>query len=108
MAEKTTYPEYSKNYPLLVKNLMKRPLSLCPDDIAMVYRNDAGEYFRFTWRQWHHRTCQLAQALKTLGVQEMALVKLTQGANKVEGDVLDFLQAEGVDKGKITKWMLPV
>ena len=26
MAEKITYPEYSKHYPLLVKNLMKRPL----------------------------------------------------------------------------------
>jgi fatty-acyl-CoA synthase len=70
MPEKTTYPEYSKHYPLLVKNLMKRPLFLCPDDEAMVYRNDAGEYFRFTWRQWHERTCQLAQALNSLGVQE--------------------------------------
>ncbi len=28
--------------------------------------------------------------------------------NKVEDDILKFLQAEGVDKGKITKWMLPV
>ena len=51
MPEKTTYPEYSKNYPLLVKNLMKRPLFLCPDDEAMVYRNNAGEYFRQDHRQ---------------------------------------------------------
>jgi len=70
MTEKTLYPEYSKHYPLLVKNLMARPLGLYPDDIALVYRNDAGEYFRFTWREWHERTCQLAHALKTLGLGE--------------------------------------
>ena len=69
MTEKTTYPEYTKNYPLLVKNFMKRPLSLYPDDIAMVYRNEAGEYFRFTWREWYERTCQLGHALKGLGVE---------------------------------------
>ncbi len=68
MAEKITYPEYSRRYPLLVKHLLKRPLYLYPDDVAMVYRNDAGTYFRFTWRQWHSRTCRLAHALKTLGV----------------------------------------
>lgn len=67
--EKTIYPEYSKHYPLLVKNFMKRPLYLYPDNEAMVYRNDKGEYFRFTWRQWHERTCQLAHALKGLGVE---------------------------------------
>ena len=38
----------------------------------------------------------------------MALVKLVPGAEQVEEDILKFLQAEGVDKGKITKWMLPV
>ncbi|MBN1380425.1 MAG: long-chain-fatty-acid--CoA ligase [Deltaproteobacteria bacterium] len=68
--EKSLYPEYSKHYPLLVKNLMKRPLDLYPDDIALVYRNDEGTYFRFTWRQWHERTCQLAHALKALGIEE--------------------------------------
>ncbi|MBW2092660.1 MAG: AMP-binding protein, partial [Deltaproteobacteria bacterium] len=70
MAEKTIYPEYSKHYPLLVKNFMNRPLYLYPDDIAMVYRNDAGQYFRFTWRQWYERTCRLAHALNTLGVRQ--------------------------------------
>lgn len=69
MAEKTTYPEFSKHYPLLVRNLMRRPLYLYPDDAAMVYRNDDGRYFRFTWRQWHARTCQLAHALQGLGVK---------------------------------------
>lgn len=68
MSENTTYPEYNKNYPLLVRNLVKRPLYLYPDDIALVYRNDAGDYFRFTWRQWHERTCRLAHALEKLGV----------------------------------------
>ncbi len=38
----------------------------------------------------------------------MALIKLIPDAKKVEEDVLTFLQTEGVDKGKITKWMLPV
>jgi fatty-acyl-CoA synthase len=38
----------------------------------------------------------------------MALVKLVPGAEKTEEDVLQYLQAEGVDTGKITKWMLPV
>lgn len=70
MERKITYPEYSRRYPLLVKNLMKRPLYLYPDDISMVYRNEAGKYFRFTWRQWHERTCRLAHALKALGVGE--------------------------------------
>ncbi|MBW2053779.1 MAG: long-chain-fatty-acid--CoA ligase [Deltaproteobacteria bacterium] len=70
MTEKMIYPEYTKHYPLLVKNCMKRPLYLYPDDIAMVYRNDAGQYLRFTWRQWHERTCQLAHALKGLGMRE--------------------------------------
>ena len=70
MEEKTTYPEYTSRYPLLVKNLMKRPLYLYPDDIAMVYRNDKGEYFRLTYRQWHERTCQLAHALGKLGIEK--------------------------------------
>jgi fatty-acyl-CoA synthase len=38
----------------------------------------------------------------------MALVKKLPGATETEEDVLKFLQAEGVDSGKITKWMLPV
>jgi fatty-acyl-CoA synthase len=70
MTEENYYPQYSKNYPLLVKSFMKRPLSLIPDDDAMVYRNAAGRYFRFTWRQWHERTCQLAHAIKKLGVEK--------------------------------------
>lgn len=38
----------------------------------------------------------------------MALVKLVPGAKEKEEDILKYLQAEGVDKGKITRWMLPV
>jgi len=67
--EGRTYPEFSSRYPLLLTTLMKRPLSLYPNDIGIVYRNDAGEYFRFTWQQWYERTCRLANALKALGVK---------------------------------------
>jgi acyl-CoA synthetase (AMP-forming)/AMP-acid ligase II len=38
----------------------------------------------------------------------MALVRTTPGATQSEEDILRFLQTEGVDTGKITKWMLPV
>ncbi|MFP3998497.1 MAG: long-chain-fatty-acid--CoA ligase [Desulfobacterales bacterium] len=68
--QKTTYPEFSTRYPLLVKNLMNTPLYMYPDDPAMVYRNSEGSYFRLTWRQWHERTCRLAHALKALNVKE--------------------------------------
>ena len=64
-----TYPEYTTHYPLLIKGLTKRALDLYPDDIAIVYRNDAGQYMRFTWRQWYERTSQLAHALKSLGIK---------------------------------------
>lgn len=70
MTEKFIYPEYTKHYPLLVRNIMRRPLHNYPDDTAMVYRNDAGDYLRLTWRQWHERTCQLAHTLKGLGVEK--------------------------------------
>jgi fatty-acyl-CoA synthase len=68
--EKRTYPEYSHNYPLLLTTFMKRPVSMYPDEVGVVYRNPTtGEYFRFTWRQWYERTCRLANALKALGVK---------------------------------------
>jgi acyl-CoA synthetase (AMP-forming)/AMP-acid ligase II len=37
----------------------------------------------------------------------MALVSLAPGATETEEDVIRHLQQEGVDKGKITRWMLP-
>ena len=37
----------------------------------------------------------------------MALVKLVPGSKATEEDFIKFLEAEGVAKGKITKWMLP-
>jgi acyl-CoA synthetase (AMP-forming)/AMP-acid ligase II len=65
-----TYPEYSKNYPLLLTAFMKRPVSMYPNEPGVVYRNPStGEYFRFTWREWYERTCRLANALKALGVK---------------------------------------
>jgi acyl-CoA synthetase (AMP-forming)/AMP-acid ligase II len=49
---------------------MKRPVNLYPDDIGIVYRNfRTGQTYRFTWSQWHERTCRLANALLALGVR---------------------------------------
>lgn len=69
--EARTYPEFSTHYPLLLTTFMKRPVSLYPDLTGVVYRNHlSGEYARFTWKQWHQRTCRLAHALqRTLGVK---------------------------------------
>ena len=41
------------------------------------------------------------------GERPMALVKLAPGATHSEEDILEFLNREGVAKGKITRWMLP-
>ncbi|MBT4089802.1 MAG: long-chain-fatty-acid--CoA ligase [Deltaproteobacteria bacterium] len=64
------FPEFSTNYPLLLTTLMKRPVEIYPDEIGVVYRNQAtGEYFRFTWQAWYRRTSRLANVLqKALGV----------------------------------------
>ncbi len=37
----------------------------------------------------------------------LVIIKLVPGSNKKEEDLIEFLKIEGVDKGKITKWMLP-
>ncbi len=41
------------------------------------------------------------------GQRPMALVTFVPGATETEEDVIRHLLAEGVDKGKITRWMLP-
>jgi len=41
------------------------------------------------------------------GEKAMVIVKLVPNSNKKEEDLIEFLKIEGVDKGKITKWMLP-
>jgi len=41
------------------------------------------------------------------GERPMAIVRLVPGAAESEDDVIEFLKREGVDKGKITRWMLP-
>jgi fatty-acyl-CoA synthase len=66
-----TYPEFSTNYNLLLKTLMKRPVDIYPNEIGIVYRNpNSGDYFRFTWAEWYERTCQLTNALKgPLGIK---------------------------------------
>lgn len=63
--EPGTYPEFSTHYPLLLTTFMKRPVSLYPNQIGVVYRNHVtGEYSRFTWDQWYRRTAQLAHLLQ--------------------------------------------
>jgi acyl-CoA synthetase (AMP-forming)/AMP-acid ligase II len=37
----------------------------------------------------------------------MAIIKLAPGCSHRENDIIEFLQIHGVEKGKITKWMLP-
>lgn len=65
-----TYPEFSTQYPLLLKTIMKRPVAIYPNEIGLVYRNQAtGRYQRFTWIEWYRRTCRLANTLKALGVR---------------------------------------
>lgn len=41
------------------------------------------------------------------GERPMALIRPVPGAKQNEADVIRFLETEGIDKGKITKWMLP-
>ncbi len=74
------YPEYSVHYPLLLTTFMKRPVTLYPNHIGVVYRNpQTGQYFRFTWKEWYRRTCQLAQVLKDL-------LRVRPGRGLVPGD----------------------
>jgi hypothetical protein len=49
--ESRIYPEFSVHYPLLLTTFMKRPVTIYPNEIGVVYRNpQTGQYFRFTWR----------------------------------------------------------
>lgn len=41
------------------------------------------------------------------GQRPMVMAVLIPGAKETEKDIIDFLKSEGVEKGKITKWMLP-
>jgi fatty-acyl-CoA synthase len=41
------------------------------------------------------------------GEKPLALVKILPLSNKNEEDIIEFLKLEGVEKGKITQWMLP-
>jgi len=43
----------------------------------------------------------------TWGEIAMAVVKLAPGSNTTEEDIITFFEKEGVEKGKITKWMIP-
>ena len=41
------------------------------------------------------------------GQRPMAIVSLVPGAKENEKDIFNYLKTEGVEKGKITSWMLP-
>lgn len=41
------------------------------------------------------------------GERPLAIIKLVPSATEREEDIVEFLQAEGVAKGRIAKWMLP-
>ncbi|MFX0037330.1 MAG: AMP-binding protein, partial [Candidatus Hermodarchaeota archaeon] len=41
------------------------------------------------------------------GEKALAIIKLVPNSTKKEEDLIEFLRIEGVEKGKITKWMLP-
>ncbi|MDP4725861.1 MAG: hypothetical protein NWS07_01075 [Desulfobacterales bacterium] len=41
------------------------------------------------------------------GEKAMAIITRVPAASKTEEDLIEFLKTVGVDKGKITKWMLP-
>ncbi len=44
---------------------------------------------------------------ETWGEIPLALIRLLPNSGKNEDDIIEFLKLEGVEKGKITKWMLP-
>jgi fatty-acyl-CoA synthase len=41
------------------------------------------------------------------GEKSLAIIKLTTDSRKTEEDFVEFLRVEGVERGRITKWMLP-
>jgi acyl-CoA synthetase (AMP-forming)/AMP-acid ligase II len=41
------------------------------------------------------------------GERPMAIVTLVPGARETAKDLMSYLETEGVDKGRITRWMLP-
>jgi len=40
------------------------------------------------------------------GERPLGIIKLVPGATEREEDICKFLQSDGVEKGRITKWML--
>jgi acetyl-CoA synthetase len=51
-------------------NCLDRHLKTQPDKVAIVFEADDGKVTRVTYRELYHRVCQLANALKGLGVQK--------------------------------------
>jgi acetyl-CoA synthetase len=51
-------------------NCLDRHLKTQPDKVAILFEADDGKVTRVTYKELYHRTCQFANALKSLGIQK--------------------------------------
>jgi acetyl-CoA synthetase len=51
-------------------NCLDRHLKTQPDKVAIIFEADDGKVTKVTYKELYHRVCQLANALKTHGVQK--------------------------------------
>jgi acetyl-CoA synthetase len=51
-------------------NCLDRHLRTQPDKVAIIFEADDGKVTKVTYKELYHRVCQLANALKALGVQK--------------------------------------
>src|SRR6185436_8848217 len=52
------------------ENCLDRHVLTQPDKVALIFEADDGKVTKVTYRDLYHRVCQLANALKKLGVQK--------------------------------------
>ncbi|MFQ5825684.1 MAG: fatty acid--CoA ligase [bacterium] len=63
------YPDFAYDYQLIIKNLLDRPLSWCPNQ-KIVYR----DLFEYTYTDFYKRVKKLANSLEQLGVKKGDIV----------------------------------
>ncbi len=51
-------------------NCLDRHLKTQPDKVAIIFEADDGKVTRVTYKELYHRVCQLANGLKSLGIQK--------------------------------------
>src|ERR1043165_5303892 len=51
-------------------NCLDRHLKTQPDKVAIIFEADDGKVTKVTYKELYHRVCQLANALRTHGVQK--------------------------------------